>query len=452
MSTPTVTEVTPRPRARRTRNVAITVAVAVVALATVAVGRSLTAGRTGSGPVARTGAPAATDPLTSLERRIAVNSDDVTAWQALAPAYVARANRTGDPADYDRAAHAVGEARRLAPDAVRTHVAAASYALGIHDFAAASVDADAALAAAPDDADALAAAVDAAVELGRYDAAAAHLQHLLDVKPGAAALARASYQRELYGDLAGARGAMARAEAAAGTAAERAAIAAYAGDVALAAGAVGDAAAAYERALTLEPLHVGAALGRARTQLAGGDLAGARATAAAVMARSPQPAAAALVADLADVAGDRTAAADARAVLAANTTLVASAGVTVDLEAALDAADHGDPATAVVLATRAHDTRATVFTADALGWALTRAGRAAEAVPYVEASLRLGTANAALRVHAAVTYAAVGRTGDATASLGGAFALAPWPAFFLRGTAASLADQLGVSVPPVWRP
>lgn len=444
------------PRRRRPPTSVCLAAALVLTVTAAAVGRSLLAGRTDPGPP-RVGAGAGlainppTDPLAALRSRAAARPDDATGWQALAAADVARANATGDPALYDSARSAIARARALAPDDVRTLVAAAVVSLGVHDFTAAGVDAERAVAADPFDADALAAAVDAAVETGEYDRAAERLQALLDLRPGAPALARASYLQELHGELTAARATMARAEAATATAAERSSLSTYAGDVALAAGDVTAAGASYDRALALDPQRVTAALGRARVQLAQGDLAGARATAQAVLDRSPLPAAAALVADLADVAGDAATAASARQLVAANTQLVAAAGVTVDLEAAIDAADHGDPAAAVTLARRAHDTRRTVFTADALGWSLTRSGRADEALAFVDESLRLGTASASLHLHAAAAYAAAGRRADATTQLGAALALSPWPAFHLRPEAARLAADLGVTLPTAWR-
>ena len=457
MSHPTVTrnhvDATASPSRRRVRPASLVGAVLAVAVAAGAVGRFAFVGhRSAAGSSRSAAVTAPTDRIATLEARVAANAADAPAWQSLAAAYVAAANATGDPARYDAARRAVDRARALAPDAVRTLVAGAIVELGVHDFAAASVDAERAVALDRYDADALVAAVDAAVELGDYDRAAARLQTLLDLRPGAPALARASYLQELHGDLTGARSAMARAEAATTAGAERASIATYAGDVALAAGDVDAAAAAYERALTLEPGRVGAALGRARVLLAGGDLTAARAATQTVLDHAPVPAAAALAADLADLAGDRDGAALARQLVAANIALVSAAGVAVDLEAALDATDHGDPVAAVALAQRAYDTRHTVFTADALGWALTRAGRAADATPYVEESLRLGTASASLRLHAASAFAALGRADDARRELAASTALSPWPAFHLRPVAVRLAAALDVSLPPVWRP
>ena len=430
------------------------VAAVALLIAAGAVGRFVSAGRTGPGS-SRVGAAAPrsapSDPIATLEARVAANAGDAPSWQALAAAYVARANATGDPAQYDAARRASDRARALAPDDVRTLVAGAVVSLGVHDFAAAATDAERAVALDRYDADALAAAVDAAVELGAYDRAAERLQTLLDLRPGAPALARASYLQELHGDLTAARATMARAEAAANTPSQRSSLATYAGDIALAAGDVDGAGADYDRALALEPTRVTAALGHARVQLARGDLPGARAGATAVLDRSPLPAAAALAADLADLAGDGDGAASARQLVAANTKLVSAAGVTVDLEAALDAADHGDAQTAVTLARRANDARATVFTADALVWALTKAGRAAEALPYVDEALRLGTASASLHLHAAAALAAAGQPDRARPQLDAALVLSPWPAFHLRPVAARLAADLGVALPSAWR-
>ena len=424
-----------------------------LAVAGGAVGRFVLVGRTGPGS-SRAGAavPATAPPdaITPLHARVAAHPNDTASWQSLAAAYVAQANASGDPALYDAARDAVVHARTLAPNDVRTLVAAATVSLGVHDFAAASLDAERAVALDRFDADALAAAVDAAVELGDYDRAATRLQALLDLRPGAPALARASYLQELHGDITTAGATMTRAEAAAGTAAQQATLATYGGDVALAAGDIDAAAAAYDRALALQPGRVLASLGQARVQLARGDLSGARATTQAVLDRSPLPAAAALAADLDDLAGDTAGATAARQLVAANTQLVAAAGVTVDLEAAIDAADHGDPNAAVVLARRAYDTRRTVFTADALGWALTKVGRPTDAIPYVDESLRLGTASASLHLHAAVAFDAVGRRDDATSQLAAATALSPWPAFHLRPQADRLAADLGVIPPSVW--
>lgn len=450
-------------RARRHAGWGTTVgAVLAVVVAAGAVGRFVSLDRTDPGPsragaAAAAGSPAGsragtpTDAIAALEARVDTRPADAPAWQALAAAYVGRAATTGDPAWYAPARLAVERTTALAPDDPRTQVATAVVALAVHDFAAAADAAERAVALDPFDADALAAAVDAAVELGDLTRAETRLQTLLDLRPGGPALARASYLQELHGDLISARRTMASAEAATAAPDERAALAGYAGDLALAEGDLTAARAAYDRAVTLAPDHAGAQLGLARVAAARGDVAGARSRVDTLVARTPLPAAAALAADLATLADDASAARAARALVAANTALATSAGVRVDLEAALDAADHGDPDAAVALARRAYAERRTVFTADALAWALTRAGRAVEAAPLATEAVRLGTASASLRVHAAVTFAAADRPAEAAEELRAAFTLAPWPALSLRPEAARLADSLGVPVPDPWR-
>jgi Flp pilus assembly protein TadD len=122
----------------------------------------------------------------------------------------------------------------------------------------------------------------------------------------------------------------------------------------------------------------------------------------------------------------------------------------VDLERAVFEADRGDPALAVTLATAAHDARRTVFTADALAWSLTRAGRAAEAVPYAEEALRLDTRDATLRFHAATTFAEAGLTDRARAELQAAADTGgPLPPLH-RVAAVDLAGRLGVAAPALW--
>jgi hypothetical protein len=124
----------------------------------------------------------------------------------------------------------------------------------------------------------------------------------------------------------------------------------------------------------------------------------------------------------------------------------------VDLESALFAADHGDATEAVSLAQAAYGARRTIFTADALGWALTRAGRPAQALPYIDEALGLGTRSPALHVHAAVALAATGDSAQAADALRTAFASSAWLVPALRPEATALADGLGVTVPEDWRP
>ena len=79
-------------------------------------------------------------------------------------------------------------------------------------------------------------------------------------------------------------------------------------------------------------------------------------------------------------------------------------------------------------------------------------GRATEALPYVEESLRLGTRSPALHVHAAAAFAATGDDARAATTLQTAFTSSAWLVPALRSEAAALGDRLGVTVPTDWRP
>jgi predicted Zn-dependent protease len=398
------------------------------------------------------GGVASTAAIAELERRTANDPDDLPAWQQLSRRYLRQATATGDPAFYDLTRNALDRARALAPGDPATTVTEGALALSLHDFALALAHGRTAHEQVADDPDPLAILIDASVELGHYDEAEDHLSELLTRRPGSAALSRLSYLRELHGDPEGAGLAMLQAEQATSAPEDRATIATLIGDQLLASRDLTGAAAAYERARLAAPGLAATEIGRARVSAAQGRLDEAITTLAALVERSPAPAPATVLGELQQAAGRDDEAADSFALARAGTELLAGAGSTVDLESALFAADHGDPTEAVTLAEAAYRTRRTIFTADALGWALTRAGRPAEALPYVEEARRLGTRSPALHVHAAVALAATGDPARAAVALRTAFESSAWQVPALRPKAAELAERLGVPVPEDWRP
>ncbi len=389
--------------------------------------------------------------IAQLEQRVAADPDDGAAWQRLAPFYVQRAAGTGDRALVARAEAAVDEAIRLLPDDLATYRVHGALELTLHRFAAAYEVGTAAHAAHPDSPDALAILVDASIELGRYDEAETHLRALLDRRPDAAALARVSYLREINGDLAGARVAMVQAEtAASGNTSETATIATLVGDLALTAGEPESALEAYGRAEAAEPGRSLTTLGRARALAALDRTDEAITILEASIAEFPEPALMTVLAELYERTGERAAASDLYVETAKLIERHGAAGEDNTLEAARFHADHADPADAVRFAQLAFERRPTVFAADALAWSLTRAGRADEALPYVEQAGRLGTDAVDLHVHAAAAYEAAGRDDQARAALAEAFAATPYAFPELPPIATQLAGRLGIDVPPAW--
>jgi tetratricopeptide (TPR) repeat protein len=252
--------------------------------------------------------------------------------------------------------------------------------------------------------------VDAYVELGRYGDAEAELQHMVDAKPNLAAYARVSYLRELHGDLAGAAAAMRLAVSAGGPALEnRAYVSALLGEIERQRGRDAAARHAFNAALAAVPGHPGAGAGLARMDAAAGNLPGAIARWRSVAARLPLPEYVIGLGE-AELAAGRTAAGQRDlALVGAEERLLRAAGVDTDVELAIFEADHGDPARATALARRAWAQAPSVRAADALGWALTRAGEPAQGLRWARRALRLGSLDPLVRSHAGLAALAAGR-------------------------------------------
>jgi tetratricopeptide (TPR) repeat protein len=442
---------TKRARGGRARAVAV---LAVTLLAGLLAGRFVVAG--GDGAAAPPLTPAAADTAATVARlqaELRQRPDEPRLLTRLGVAYVTRARETADPSFYTKAAGVLERASELAPRDAATMTARGLLDLGRHDFRAAYAWGTRALRANPDATEAYGIVFDAQVELGRYDAAAATAQAMVDRKPTQGSLARASYARELLGDTAGALTAMTQAAAAgSGTAGERAYVQTLIGNLQLGAGRLPQAEAAYRRALDGLPGYGLAEVGLAQVRAARGDLAGAAELLEPAATRLPLPATVALLGDVRAAQGDTDAATGQYRLVGAIERLNRANGVVVDLELARYEADHArdrgaDPARAVAMARRAMAERPTVFAADALGWALRQAGRAREALPHAKAAVRLGTRDALLWYHLAATEADLGMTAAARRDLATAFAINPYLTVRDRPAALALAGRLHVPAP-----
>lgn len=417
-------------------------------VAGVAIGRFITA----DAPASLGPAPAVQsvdDSIVALERRVRADPDDAAAWQGLGVAYLQRAANIGDPSYYGLAEDALDRAAELAPDDPTTLIGQGQLALALHQFPEALQLGIRATQALPASADALAVLVDAQVEMGLYDEAEASLQRMLDLRPGLPALARASYLRELHGDVAGAIEAMIRAEAAGSRPDDVANVAALLGDLHFLQGDVDAAAAAFDRALQASPQLANAAVGKARALGARGDLDQAVTVLEATVERFPAPDAVVLLGDLRARMGDAGEAAETYALVEAIAELQRDAGQVVDLELAIFLADQGaDPPRALELARDAERLRpGNVYVNDALAWALLATGDAAAAVAPMEEALRLGSADPLVRFHAAEVFLAVGERDRAAAELAQALSGTAWFSFRHHDRALELAGPLGVAPP-----
>jgi tetratricopeptide (TPR) repeat protein len=255
---------------------------------------------------------------------------------------------------------------------------------------------------------------DAHLELGEYDAAFAAFDAMMRKRPSAAAYGRASYARELQGDLAGAMRLMQMAldATSAHDPESQAWHHAQVGDLHYQRGHLADAERAYRHAAFTFADHPLAVAGLARVDAARGDLTAALAGYQRLQASAAAPEYAARMAEIEQALG--------RPLDAARHVALAEQGWRHDMPepahlARLLAGDATRAADALVIAEEAAAARQDIFTMDAVAWAAFRAGRLARAVEASRLALRTGSRDRAILYHAAAIAAAAGERARAKA-------------------------------------
>ncbi|MFE3600037.1 tetratricopeptide repeat protein [Streptomyces sp. NPDC059142] len=391
-----------------------------------ATGPATTAGTDDAGRAPGAGVRAgAGDTVGAARRRTEAFPGDPAAWSGLARAAIEQARTTLDAGPLDTADRALR--RSLALDGDANYAAVTGQGMlanARHEFAAAREHGVRGTRMAPDRPDAYAVLADAEIQLGHYPQARAAVQRLLDIAPASAAYSRAAYDLETHGRPGDAAIALRRAVDSAATPDERAFAEARLGDL-LGSGGDPDAAERhYRRALDAAPAHPYAQAGIARVAAARGRTEEARARYAELVARTPLPQFLLEAVELRRASGD-TGRGGEGAALAAQVRLARADGGPVDPHLALYAADHGDPGVAVELMRREWAHTRSVIVADALGWALHRAGRDAEALPYAVRAAGTGWRNVMFRYHRGVIEQELGRP-EAARHLREAAALNPY--------------------------
>ena len=329
-----------------------------------------------------------------------------------ADALIQRVRETGDASHFDSAEKLLAQARELEPRNSAVYTGLGTIALARHDFERGLAHGLEARRLAPDTAKPLGVIVDGQVELGRYRDAGRTLQTMLDEKPNLAAYARASYLRELHGDLPGAVRAMRLAVAAEGGGPENAAyVRSLLGDLELARGRLGAARTAYRRALFEVPGHTAAQVGLARIAGARGHLDAAVERLRAIVRAGASPETLVVLGEHEHAAGRPQAAAAHFAQARAEERKRAAGGENTDTELALLEADHGSAALAVELGRRGWSNGPSVRSANALGWALTQAGRPRAGLRWARRALRLGSRDPLFLYHAGIAAKRSGREG-----------------------------------------
>ncbi|MGW0841385.1 tetratricopeptide repeat protein [Streptomyces sp. NPDC002787] len=348
--------------------------------------------RAGAGTAVRAGVPGALPDLAAAvrehEARVRARPRDHASWAVLGAAYTERARWTGVVADYPRAERALHTSLRLRPhgnaDALDGLTALAN---ARRDFRTAAWWGEEAVRVAPGRWTSYALLLDAYDGLGRYKAVRGTLARMLAVDSGPAARARAARVHWDQGRREDAAVALADAAAsetsAAGPSAAGAAWWAWAGELAWERGEPEESLryceAAGRSAAGGEP-DADACRGRALAAL-GRTAEGVRAYRVA-LSRRPSAHVALRLGELYESLGRVREAREQYGVVRALVARSAAAGVNDSLVLGALEADHGDPEVAVRVLRAEWRRQPGLRVADALGWALHRAGEDEEALGF----------------------------------------------------------------------
>ncbi len=389
--------------------------------------------------------------IAAAQVKLRLDATNPDALLDLAGAYLQKAREIADPSLYTKTRGILAILQRSIPHDVRYLLLEGTLDLAQHHFADALTVGRQAVAADPNSSSAYGVLVDASNEMGRYDDALAGTQTMLDLRPDLPALSRASYARELRGDLPGAITLMTQAVTAGGT--EGGENVAYVqvqlGTLLLTAGNVAGAEAQFGAALVSFPGFAAARAGQAKVLVAEGRPADAARLLAQVVA--VQPLAEYVIAEGDDLAasGQPDAATQAYQLVDVIERLYKANGVNVDLELALFDADHTPGPATLARARIGFKIRPSSLGHEVVAWNLYKTGHLAEAGQEMAMALALGSHDPLLRFHAAVIADALGNEAAARSDL--AIVVGENPRFseLYLAQLDALATKLGLAVPGV---
>ncbi|MEV7526794.1 tetratricopeptide repeat protein [Streptomyces sp. NPDC091371] len=361
------------------------------------------------------GAPVAAVDLTALvadrEKWLAKHADDEASWAVLGAAYLEQARRTADSGWYPKAEKALKRSLELRPaekgnfDAM---TGMGSLANARRDFGTGKKWGELVRAQAPQRWTAYPVLVDAYSGLGDYKGAQRAMERLLELRPGLAAYVRAS---QVYRDRGWREDAAVAMEQAAGDAkapAEKAYALFRLGELSWERGETEEALGYYEGALRADPAQAQAMGGRARALAALGRGGEAVRDYRLALGRAPVPQVARELGELLESLGRGEEAREAYDMLGGLAARDGTNGVDDDVVLGLYEADHGDPAAAVRRLSEEWSRHKSVQVADALGWALHKAGDDVAALEYAKKATDTGLRSAEFSYHRAMIERGVG--------------------------------------------
>lgn len=404
------------------------------ALVALSIALVLRSGGADSSPAAGTavGDPlAATNATVSFwENRLHADPVDFTAANRLASAYIQRGRETGDVSDYTRAQSAVDASLDSLPGDNYTAYALKSYLENVrHDFTTSLATAEHARSLNMSDPYAQSVIGDDQVALGRYDEAFQTYAAIVQSSPDLSTFSRMALIYEIRGDLPNAENAWHNAlETDAGTNPEATGWAhTQFGTFLFNQNRLSEAAVQFQAALDAYPGYIHAIAAQGNLAAATGDYDSAIQLYTQVTQRQPLPQYVAALGDVYAVAGQQVNADRQYALIAAIQQLYQANGINVDMQMALFFADHDKSIDdAVRQAMAVHEAQPdSIYAADAVAWALYKAGRSDEALPYAEAARAQGTQDASIFYHAGLIEKALGNTDAAGADLETAISINP---------------------------
>ncbi|WP_406445030.1 tetratricopeptide repeat protein [Streptomyces sp. NBC_01613] len=334
------------------------------------------------------GVPAALPDLATLigerEALLKAHPKDAQSWAVLGAAYVEQGRRTADATNYPRAEKALRTSLNVRAEKNAAALdGMAALANARRDFRAARTWGEAALKLEPKRWTTYPLLLDAYTGLGDYKATKRTLDRLLELRHGPAVKARAAAVYRDRGWREDAAAALSDAAAAAESApAERAAWLERAGQLAWERGDLDEALRRFQEAVRLDPDQRAAQAGQGRTLAAMGRTTEALNAYRVALDKQPRPQYALELGELYESLGLGQAARVEYDLLRTRVWDEAAGGVDGDLVLGVFEADHGDPASAVRRLRAEWQRQPGIPVADALGWALHRAGQDKEALKF----------------------------------------------------------------------
>ncbi|MEU8792509.1 hypothetical protein [Streptomyces sp. NPDC048643] len=418
------------------------------------------------GPVARAmtavgaGAPAALPDLAALigdrETHLRSHPRDDQSWAVLGTAYAEQARRTATAAYYPKAEKALRTSLDVRPkDNAAALDGLAGLAVARGDFRAAKQWGEASVKLAPRRWTAYPALVDAYTGLGDHKATRRALDKLLALRSGPvtqAVAARAYWDRGWRED---AGAAIADATAGATTASQQAAFLQLGGRLAWERGDVQESLDHYRAAVNTDPDEHGALAGQGRALVALGRTSEALRAYQGALAKRPAPRYALELGELYEKLGLPGAARVQYDLVRELVRRDAAGGVDDELVLGFLEADHGDPQEAVRRLRAEWDRQPGIAVADALGWALHRAGDDAQALTFATRTMDKehgGEVRSALYAyHRGEIERGLGKTGPARRHLAEALRINPYFSPLLvpaaQGALAALGEPPGEGPP-----